>query len=351
METKEIYASYDDMKIMGRNFIDENNALCMVHSGAYVEFDYICNKLYIDISAYLDKKSRVAVFVNGNLVYDLMIKVSEENRIIEIVDSEKLHYGTVKIVKLNEPLLSSVVKINKVIIDEKGRIYPSKKGNVNIEFIGDSITCGYGVEAVLPTEPFENETENVLKAYSYMASQEVKADFQIVSYSGFGIISGYGADGEKLETETLPQYYEETALLPDGKLAGKWDFKKFVPDIIVVNLGTNDFNYCNDGDKIHEFYLAYTEFLKKLRKLNPNAEFLCTIGIMGDKLSDVIQEAVWNYSYDFNDSKVHFANFPAMKKEDGYGANYHPSEITQKKSAREMVRVLRKYYDEMYKLS
>lgn len=350
METKEIYPICENVKSMGRNLL-KDNVLYMMQSGAYVEFNYICHCLYIDISACLGEKSRIAVLINDNPVYDLMINVSEENRIIEIVDSERLHYGNVKIIKLNEAQRSSVIKINKIITDIDAKVYPAENKNVRIEFIGDSITCGYGVDCHEPAEPFENEYENAMKAFPYLTAQQVKADYQVVAYSGYGIVSGFGAVGEKIPEKAIPQCYEETALLPDGSSAGKWDFDKFIPDIIVINLGTNDFNYCNEYSKYDEVYEEYIKFLRKIRSLNPNAELLCTIGVMGDKLTEIIQNAVWNYSYDFNDEKIHFAQFETMKECDGYGANYHPSFNTHKKTAKELTRVLRKYYDEMYKLS
>ncbi|WP_059041925.1 hypothetical protein [Paenibacillus rubinfantis] len=71
----------------------------------------------------------------------------------------------------------------------------------------------------------------------------------MVSLSGYGIISGYTENGEKLLTHLVPDYYEKVGK-SEGKFDGtlvpqslNWDFNKFVPDLIVVNLGTNDDSY------------------------------------------------------------------------------------------------------------
>ncbi len=322
----------------------------MIQSASYIEFNYVCRSLYVDISAFMEGSSRIAIFMNDILVKDLIIKSSDRNKLIKVFDSETLRYGSLKIMKLSEALKSSVIRINRIVVDSDGRIYPSEDKKVKVEFIGDSITCGYGVEDKNPENPYSVASQNALLAYPYLTAKEINADFQIVAYSGYGIMTGYGKV-EKCITETVPFYYDKTAKLSDGTVFENWDFNRFSPDIIVINLGTNDCGYCSDEQKMTEFYNAYIEFLKTVRKINPHSEILCVIGIMETELTETIQSAVWNYSYDYKDEKIHFSMFETMKKEDGYGANYHPSVITHEKSAKELVRVMRKYYDEIYKLS
>lgn len=349
MKNKAIYASDENVKSMGRNEF-KDNALYLMHSASYIEFNYVCCQLYIDISACLGENTRVAVLVNDELVYDLKITVDEGSRIIEIVDSETLHYGTVRLIKLSESQDSSMIRINEIVINENGKIYPTDNTKLKIEFIGDSIACGYGVDNRNGEEESSVETENAMLAYPYITSKEANADFQVVAYSGFGLLTGFSEDGEKIPEKALPQYYEETALLPDGTSYGKWDFSKFSPDIIVINIGTNDFNYCNTPERTDEFYNGYIDFLKTVRSFNPDSELLCTTGIMGNNLTDTIISAVWNYAYDYKDEKIHFSQLPVMDDADGCGVNHHPSEVTQTKTSRELLRALRKYYDDKFKI-
>ena len=66
-----------------------------------------------------------------------------------------------------------------------------------IEFIGDSITAGYGVDDEVKEHGFSTATEDVTKTYAYKTAAALQADYSIVAYSGHGIISGYTGDGEK----------------------------------------------------------------------------------------------------------------------------------------------------------
>ena len=57
--------------------------------------------------------------------------------------------------------------------------------------IGDSITCGYGVEGDVEDEIFCTAKENPSKAYSLLTAQELNAEYQIVAWNGKGVISAY----------------------------------------------------------------------------------------------------------------------------------------------------------------
>lgn len=115
-----------------------------------------------------------------------------------------------------------------------------------IEFVGDSITCGYGVDAKDQNENFKTLTENFSKTYAYLAAQALDADYSVVAFSGHGIISGYSGDGTKNAEGTLPKYY--TKLGRNENYPGDWDFENHQPDFVVINLGTNDNTYVK-GDE------------------------------------------------------------------------------------------------------
>ena len=55
-------------------------------------------------------------------------------------------------------------------------IEPTPKKNLSIEFIGDSMTCAYGVEGKDQNEHFKTSTENFSKSYAYLASQILNID-------------------------------------------------------------------------------------------------------------------------------------------------------------------------------
>ncbi|MBQ5549197.1 MAG: lipase, partial [Prevotella sp.] len=67
-----------------------------------------------------------------------------------------------------------------------------------IEFIGNSITCGYGNEAIVASDPFEYETENHYLTYAQLTCRALEARAHVVARSGIGVYRSY--DGPKAGT-------------------------------------------------------------------------------------------------------------------------------------------------------
>ena len=210
-----------------------------------------------------------------------------------------------------------------------------------IVFIGDSITCGYGVEAENQNCSFTTATENVTKTYAYYTAQAVDAEANFVCFSGHGIISGYTADGTRSAQGVVPPLYEKiggsSGSLPDGTALSSipWEFTGYTPNLIVINLGTNDQSYCgDDAARKQEFQTGYTEFLKQVRQNNPDAAILCVLGIMGQDLFPQIEAAVEAFRAQTGDENIDTLALPLQRAEDGYGADWHPSEASQSSAGR-----------------
>ncbi|MFC6652659.1 GDSL-type esterase/lipase family protein [Paenibacillus rhizoplanae] len=93
---------------------------------------------------------------------------------------------------------------------------------------------------------------------------------------------------QKLTTHLLPDYYGKVGK-SEGRFGGSllpqeiaWDFSRFTPELIVINLGTNDDSYTKDDPaKQADYAENYVAFLQKVRRNNPDSTILCTLGIMG----------------------------------------------------------------------
>ncbi|MNV60859.1 Endoglucanase E precursor [compost metagenome] len=238
----------------------------------------------------------------------------------------------------------STIGIHGITVDSKEGIKPTPDNVHKIEFVGDSITCGYGVDGENEQHSFSTSTEDVTKTYAYKAVQELQADYSMVSYSGYGIISGFTHNDQKLTSQLLPDYYEKVGK-SDGKFDGvlepqsvSWDFNKFIPDLIVINLGTNDDSYTkDDADKQAEYAEQYIEFLKMVRRNNANATILCTLGIMGDRLYPFLEQAVNDYTKETGDANLAAMKFDVQLTADGYGADWHPSVTPHSKAAEKLI--------------
>ena len=163
----------------------------------------------------------------------------------------------------------------------------------------------------------------------------------MVAKSGYGIISGY-SDGEtKQESQQMPKYYDRIGYCYGNSDIGymRWDFEANPqPDVVVINLGTNDDSYYKSfEDRQAEYTAAYVEFLKTVREKNPNATIFCTLGIMGDNLFKCVEEAAATYSAETGDTNIHTMAFDVQSARDGYAADWHPTEATHEKAAAKLV--------------
>lgn len=329
------------VKVLGRADFTENT-LWMVHSGSGAEFTFTGTEATVTmqcdstIMGSRDNQARIAIFVNDECVVDEMIDKMDET--FTVFESETPQECTIRIVKLSEAAMSTV-GIKTLEVECMGDIQPTPGKEHLIEFIGDSITCGYGVEDEDKNHHFSTKTENVMKTYAYKTAEALDADYSMVSFSGYGIVSGSSGDGQKHPEQVLSLYYEKLGF-SYGAYVGKyaadvaWDFNKRQPDLIVINLGTNDETYTKtDAAKRDEYAAGYVEFLKMVRKNNPDATILCTLGIMGDSLYPSLEKAVEQYSTESGDTNVHTMKFDVQSPADGLAADWHPTEATHTKAA------------------
>lgn len=240
-----------------------------------------------------------------------------------------------------------------------------------IEFIGNSITCGYGVESIEMTDPFEDETENHWLTYANIVSDSLKAQHTSISRSGIGVYRNY--DGPKVGSdENMPWQYEYTLF---NKHDEKWDFAKYQPQLVCINLGTNDLSTNNYDIALYE--KNYRMFLTTVRTKYPNAKIVLITGpMLGEKESGEQRAVLDRICKDANkngftlqnliaDAAQQSAKVGAKKKSKkvkvklgdnfiyrfdftfqtgdlGYGASWHPSKLQHQKMAGELLPYLKK---------
>ena len=342
-ETVDFLPDSTHVKHLGRTmFFDDQLILCYSSTGA--EFNINAKRLDITITGDNNARmtvdngsaARIAVFVNGERKLDKMILSPTQT--FTVFDDEQSVQGVVRVLKISEAT-SSLATISKITTDKQGTISPTAASPLKIEFIGDSITCGYGVDDPDRNHHFKTSTEDNTKTYAYKTAQNLNADYSMVSVSGWGIISGYSGNGAKQASSQLPKYYDRLAVSWTNingvdPRAVKWDFNTFVPDVIVINLGTNDATYTKgNSTKIDEYKEAYIEFLKDIRSKNPDAYIICSLGMMGQDLCNAVEAVVKSYSKLTGDTKVSYLKFANQSPKDGYAADWHPSEKTHEKAA------------------
>lgn len=334
---KNYAATEENVKLVGRTMYS-NDTTWLVQSGSAVEFTITGKSAAItlagDSSINNDEnyRSRYAVLVDGEIIADDVMSTPEKT--LTLFDGETSRTAKIKIIHLSEAMNGAIgVKNISVTSNQPVPIYPEPEKALSIEFIGDSITCAYGVEGLSSYESFKTTTENFMKSYAYLTAQKLNADYSAVSYSGHGIISGYTSSGEINTDSLIPDCYGLTGKLSD--YAENWNFETRSHDVVVINLGTNDSSYVTKDPetRAQEFINGYMDFLKTVREKNPEAYIICTLGTMGDELYEYVAEAVEQYRTDTGDQRIMSYHSTVQNQADGIGSDWHPSAVTQQKSA------------------
>lgn len=214
-------------------------------------------------------------------------------------------------------------------------VLPERK----IEFIGNSITCGYGVESVTKEDPFEDETENHYYTYATLTAQALNAQHTAIARSGIGVYRNY--DGPKTgNKDNMPWQYGYTLFNQHNET---WDFSRYQPQLVCINLGTNDLSTNNFDIKLYE--KAYRGFLHTVRGHYPHSKIVLLTGpMLGEKEASQQRKVLDSIRKDFNatgDNEIYRFDFTFQTGDLFYGASWHPSYWQHQKMAGELVAFLR----------
>lgn len=347
---KTFSADEQNVKLIGRT-ADNEGIRWLGLSATGVEFTFTGTSVSFtlvgdNMTSNPEKTPRFAVYINGERTIDDVIDAPEKT--VEVFKADEAAETTVKLLKLSEAQ-ESTMGIKSINVTSIGGLTPTPEKELKIEFIGDSITCGYGVDDPDRDHHFKTTTEDATKAYAFKTAMALDADYSLVSFSGNGIISGYTDNGKKQTSQLVPDVYDKL-----GKSWGnyngfniqdiEWDFSKFQPQYVVINLGTNDASYTgSDKERVIEYADGYTEFLKTVREKNPDAHIVCALGVMGAALyKNGVERAVAQYTEQTGDTNVSTLQLSQQDgNKNGYAADWHPTEASQDIAAEEMTAYLK----------
>ena len=223
---------------------------------------------------------------------------------------------------------------------------PSRK----IEFIGNSITCGYGNEGLNKREHFDYATENHYYSYASITARNLDAQHWVVARSGIGAYRNYnGPKTGNPESNMLAQYeHIGYAWKPELRkeatfLSEKWDFNRYQPDVVCINLGTNDLSTPNYDAKLLK--QNYHKLLKIVRQHNPKAKIVFLTGTMlYDKEMELQRQLLNEVAAEAKkagDKEIYRFDMAPISGDEWYGNDWHPNVYMDEKMAGELTAYLR----------
>lgn len=264
------------------------------------------------------KPTSVITLVDGQSVYPVVADLPAGPHAIELCKRTECWGGPIQVRGLQ--------------LSQDGKLLDPPKFERRIEFLGDSITCGYGNEAASEKEHFSYATENAWLAWGAVTARALHAEYSCEAVSGIWLQD----NGKK---KALPAIWDHTMPFSSPTI---WDFSRWQADVVVVNLGTND-----SGAKVIDeasWTAAYRGFITQIRKAYPQAHIFLTIGSMGHGPQNVIPQYNTKLVAALTaegETKVHAVALSNQNPKNGLGADWHPSVKTHQIMADEIVAAIK----------
>jgi len=202
-----------------------------------------------------------------------------------------------------------------ILLDDAGILVKSNNTlKRKIQFIGDSITCSYGILGKEPCSDIRGNEDDYL-SYGPQIARALNAEVQISCYQGKGIIHNYDSPNV-YSSDPFPLYWNRSFSIDKNPV---WDFSEWIPDAVVINLGTNDYS-SPPHPTFQEFSFAYKQFISRIMTdYSPNVTFFLVCGPMSKVECPTIQEVAESFA-----SGVYFIYIPFLKGSE-IGCYSHPS--------------------------
>lgn len=217
------------------------------------------------------------------------------------------------------------IKLYGFILDKssvilKAEDMPKRK----IEVYGDSVSAGEVSEAVSyigKADPLhQGEFSNSWYSYSWMIARKLKAQLHNIAQGGIALLDQTGwFDGpDYIGMETA---YDKLQFFPKAGEIKPWDFKNYIPHVVIVAIGQNDANPVNymamdyncTESKIWRSH--YKAFVLKLRTIYPKAVIILTTTILRHDLSwdksieevtqEIAEDKIYHFFYSQNSIGTH----------------------------------------------
>jgi Carbohydrate esterase 2 N-terminal/GDSL-like Lipase/Acylhydrolase family/Secretion system C-terminal sorting domain len=260
------------------------------------------------------------------------VKITTGKKTYKIADGLENTTHEIEIIKRTEEMFGKTQFFGFVVDLGSSLTAIASQRNKMIEYIGNSITCGYGNEGQ-NGGTFGPTTENHYMTYAAITSRNFNARDLAVCKSGIGIYRNY--DGPAAgNADCMTNYYTRTFLFDENP---KYSFSER-PDLVCIDLGTNDFS--TTGGDSAKFVSNYFRLIDTIQTKYTMPDILCLLGPM---LSDPALTKVRKYLKYIADSasrkgmgNVYFFEMSQQTGSLGLGIDYHPTVAQHKKNGMEL---------------
>lgn len=263
---KNVKAADENVSFTGRVEKLDDGSVRYDWVGVYMQTQFTGTRVAVDVSD--TGTSYHNVFIDGQLKEKIKVTGKERHTVV-LADKLKKGTHTLRLQKCTEGEYGCTT-IHSLTFDSGAQLAPVAPKKRLIEVYGDSYTVGYGTEGKKANERFALETENCNMAYTCIIARYFDADYRITAHSGNGMVRNWGDKAQQsnpnMSTRST-QLYDQLSTVP-------FDFKWRRPDIVMINLGTNDFlpTAIPEADS---YVNAYIKMIGQISQCYDNVPILC----------------------------------------------------------------------------
>jgi len=329
-----ILGNAPEISYEGRTVVTAEGTVKLGYPGIVTRVNFRGTDLSMSTRTTSDELYLDLIIDDGNPVFLKVPKVEGS-----VVLAKGLKAGDHK-VAIHKRVESAVGILEVVFMNVTGEFLPAPELPVRkLLFIGDSFTAGQAttVEDGGTMDQAKAMRQNARLSYPRLLANQLNAQCHIIAYAGRGVVR----DWQGLNNvRCAPEYYEN--VLPDD-ITTRWNPTNYVPDVIGLCLGNNDFGV-GVPDQI-EYVRAFAEFVMKLRHDAPDAHiFLITSPSLTDEPGKVPIRTVQKAYLDevvqrLGGSKIQVVQIAHYE---GVPNDWHPSGTAHRAVAKELEPVIRK---------
>lgn len=269
-----------NFNILGRKYIiDGIPRFSWSNSG--VEFCAKCDRLTVYFGEYnAEQPVLFKTFVDGIEVKTAVIGKG----VTAVIEGLRDRVHKVKIIRISEGSILSYIDKIEIFGNTPEFSLPESKKKLKLEFIGDSITCGYGVMASKERNVYLTHEQDSTKSYAYLTAEALDAEIRTECISGQGIVHSCG---ENVGIRFVEFFDMIARGVPGYKCDG------YIPDVFIINGGTND---KLSHVTMDEFIKGGVELLTAIRKMYPETPIIWMYGAMVQVFADGVIKAVQQFN-------------------------------------------------------
>lgn len=273
--------------------------------------------------------------------------LTKDKQTIKVAENLSNENHTATILKRSEPE-NSLTSIYEIFTDGKF-LRPTEHTGLRFQIIGSSGITGHGCLGTAG-QSWTTKNSSPFSSFGYITAEKFGAECQFVSASGMGMCWSYRG------VDTMTNAYDAVGLVAEYNSDGstksvkatssKWNHSKWAPDVVIANIGGNDWNSHISNKNFtavekaaaeQEFKTAVENLLKHIHQLYPNAVVVWAVNSKtsgnGKLANDVIK------SLDFS-NKIKVVELVDSAKT---GADNHANAETHKTNSVAIVEAIKNF--------